>query len=109
MFSRSPDFKSIFTTVFASAADELGHRTRVKLFRLAFEAAVPLFAGRAQLYEAYARASRPGSPVPAAAYTTKTPRPTRSSQCSTMSRHASANAARRWRRRARKTWRNAGG
>jgi aromatic ring hydroxylase len=53
MFGRSPDFKSIFTTVFASAADELGHKTRVKLFRLAIEAAAPLFAGRAQLYEGY--------------------------------------------------------
>jgi aromatic ring hydroxylase len=53
MFGHSPDFTSIFTTAFASAADEFGRRTRVKLFRLACEAAVPSFAGRQQLYEGY--------------------------------------------------------
>ena len=53
MFGHSPDFTSIFTTAFASSADESGCRTRARLFRLAFEAAVPSFTGRQQLYERY--------------------------------------------------------
>jgi aromatic ring hydroxylase len=48
-----PRFQSILRIVFASAADELGHRTRVKLFRLAFDAAVSSFSGRQQLYDRY--------------------------------------------------------
>jgi len=53
MFGRSPDFRNIFVTAFASAADEFGRKTRIKLYRLTFEAVVPSFAGRQQLYERY--------------------------------------------------------
>ena len=39
-------------TAFASVADEFGRKTRIKLYRLAVEAAVPSFAGRQQLLRA---------------------------------------------------------
>ena len=39
-------------TAFASVADEFGRKTRIKLYRLAVEAAVPSSAGRQQLLRA---------------------------------------------------------
>ena len=39
-------------TAFAPVADEFGRKRRIKLYRLAVEAAVPSFAGRQQLLRA---------------------------------------------------------
>jgi aromatic ring hydroxylase len=85
-------------------------KTRIKLFRLAFDAAVSSFAGPASSStSATTRATRCGSPAPSMASTTRTPTSTASSACSTISKRGSTNAGRRWRRRGRRTWRNGGG
>jgi hypothetical protein len=75
--------------------------TRIKLFRLAFDAAVSSFSGRQQLYERYYS----GDPVRLAAHstasTTKTPTPIASLRCSTSSRRItlprSRGRVRQWR------------
>jgi len=61
-------------------------KTRVKLFRLAFDAAVSSFSGRQQLYERIIRATRCGSRVRYTASTTRTATPIGFSVCSTTSK-----------------------
>ena len=59
-------------TAFASVADEFGRKTRIKLYRLAVEAAVPSSAGRQQLYERYYSGDRCAWQVRSTASTTGT-------------------------------------
>ena len=66
--------KDTHTIVFASAADELGHRTHVKLFRLASKLQSRYSPAVRSFTRVAARTSRHGSPIPATACTTKTPR-----------------------------------